>query len=187
MRKLSLLMVVVLSILMIGAAEVQAQGSKSDVDLYVGMLKFGGVGEADGSSEIVFGARYGHNMNANSTIELNFGLIIPENAKILQYHINYLYNVILSGNEQITPFFTGGVGAITIMVDDVDTDTGMSINVGGGVKYAASGPWGIRVDVRDHIDWWDVITYDPTTFEQTTESEMRNSIEFSGGVTYAFY
>ena len=63
----------------------------------------------------------------------------------------------------------------------------MNINVGGGVKYAASGPWGIRVDVRDHIDSWDVITYDPTTHTQTTETEYRNSIEFSGGVTYSFY
>ncbi len=196
MKKLSTLLVVLLPILLVGAVDVLAQAAKSDVDLYVGAIKFGGVGGGEGSTELVFGGRYGYNMNANSTIEANFGFLIPENSKILMYHINYLYNVLLSGNEKITPFFTGGVGAITIMTDDQEvggqtvegtTDTGMTLNFGGGLKYAASGPWGIRVDVRDHIDSWDVITVDPQTLTQTTETEYRNSIEFSGGVTYSFY
>jgi hypothetical protein len=185
MRRFSLLLVVVLSMLMIGAAEVQAQGAKADVDLYVGMIKFGGVGNADGSTELVFGGRYGYNLNANSTIEGNFGLSLPEGGKILLYYINYLYNINLTGNEKITPFITGGVGAITIMYDDdnFDTDSGMTLNFGGGIKYAANGPWGIRVDVKDHLDSWDVIDF--TT--GNTETEFRNSIEFSGGVTYSFY
>jgi hypothetical protein len=69
--------------------------------------------------------------------------------------LTYSGNVVLSaaGGHSITPFVTGGVGGLTMGKRETlgvnDTQTFLTGNVGGGVKwYAPNGRWGLRGDYR---------------------------------------
>jgi hypothetical protein len=66
---------------------------------------------------------------------------------------SYTGNVVVhSPGRSVVPYATGGIGGLTLSQRDVDlqnTDTLLTGNVGGGVKWLApNGRWGLRGDYR---------------------------------------
>ena len=67
---------------------------------------------------------------------------------------SYIGNVIVNlPGHSVVPYATGGVGGLTLFERDIlgifDSDTFLTGNVGGGVKwYAPNGRWGVRGDYR---------------------------------------
>jgi hypothetical protein len=66
---------------------------------------------------------------------------------------SYTGNVVIhSTGRSVVPYATGGIGGLTLSKRDVDlqnTDTLLTGNVGGGVKwFAPNGRWGLRGDYR---------------------------------------
>jgi len=68
--------------------------------------------------------------------------------------VNYSGNLVVSvpNRGQVVPYVTGGVGALTLFdkpsLGISETDTFLTGNVGGGVKWFASPRWGVRGDYR---------------------------------------
>jgi opacity protein-like surface antigen len=69
--------------------------------------------------------------------------------------LNYSANLVLSASTRssVVPYVTGGVGGLTVFdrpeLDIVKTDSYLTGNAGGGVKwYAPNGRWGLRADYR---------------------------------------
>ncbi len=69
--------------------------------------------------------------------------------------LTYTGNIVLSAptHSSIVPYATGGVGALTMLqkasLGINNTETFLTGNVGGGVKwYASNGRWGLRGDYR---------------------------------------
>lgn len=69
--------------------------------------------------------------------------------------LNYSGNLVVSAptHTSFVPYVTGGVGGLTMYqrasLGIKDTDTFLTGNVGGGVKwYASNGRWGLRGDYR---------------------------------------
>jgi hypothetical protein len=69
--------------------------------------------------------------------------------------LTYTGNIVLSAptHSSIVPYATGGIGALTMLQQASlginTTDTFLTGNVGGGVKwYAPNGRWGLRGDYR---------------------------------------
>jgi Outer membrane protein beta-barrel domain len=70
---------------------------------------------------------------------------------MLTYNGNVVLNV--AAGHSVVPFVTGGVGGLTMFerteLSINDTQTFLTGNVGGGVKwYAPNGRWGLRADYR---------------------------------------
>ena len=66
--------------------------------------------------------------------------------------LNYSGNLVVSlANRSVVPYVTGGAGALSLFetagVGITDTETFLTGNVGGGVKWYA-GRWGLRGDYR---------------------------------------
>jgi outer membrane protein with beta-barrel domain len=66
--------------------------------------------------------------------------------------LNYSGNLVVSlANRSVVPYVTGGAGALSLFetagVGVADTETFLTGNVGGGVKWYA-GRWGLRGDYR---------------------------------------
>jgi hypothetical protein len=67
--------------------------------------------------------------------------------------VNYSGNVVLSAPNRsaVVPYVTGGVGGLSLLekasLGVADTETFLTGNVGGGVKWY-SGRWGLRADYR---------------------------------------
>jgi hypothetical protein len=68
--------------------------------------------------------------------------------------LSYTGNVVvMAPGHSVVPYATGGVGGLTLYKRELlgifDTDTFLTGNVGGGVKwYAPGGRWGLRGDYR---------------------------------------
>jgi hypothetical protein len=69
--------------------------------------------------------------------------------------VTYSGNLVVSGStgHSVVPFITGGVGGLTMFeraeLGINDTQTFLTGNVGGGIKwYAPNGRWGLRGDYR---------------------------------------
>lgn len=67
--------------------------------------------------------------------------------------VSYSGNAVVSipGRSSVVPYVTGGVGGLTLLSNEAfgvaDTQTFLTGNVGGGVKWYA-GRWGLRADYR---------------------------------------
>src|SRR4029077_7250925 len=69
--------------------------------------------------------------------------------------LTYSGNIVLSAptHTSVVPYVTGGVGGLTVFnrpeLGIANTDSNLTGNVGGGVKwYAPNGQWGVRADYR---------------------------------------
>jgi hypothetical protein len=83
--------------------------------------------------------------------DLTFGSLTPVKApNTIGYNANL---VVGAGGHSVVPYATGGIGGLTMLkraeVGVLNNQTFLTGNVGGGVKwYASGGRWGLRGDYR---------------------------------------
>lgn len=124
-------------------------------------------------NEGLYGVRGGVFLTNNIEVEGNLGYInhfefesTATKSRAWLWDANGSYNFFSPRLKKITPFVTGGVGAVTAVIDDFDqailpvgntdrsitlkdSDTFFALNYGGGIKAIRLwGPLGLRADVR---------------------------------------
>jgi opacity protein-like surface antigen len=72
-------------------------------------------------------------------------------AKSLYYSANILYHFLIN---RISPFFTAGLGAVTLKTDKLRSRTKVLINFGAGVKFKLNRKLSIFLDFKDHVSFF---------------------------------
>jgi len=120
----------------------------------------------DLETELSLGLRYQYNLTPHVGLEGSFlytpaqnEFLGPEGAGVgtgdidaFYYNANVVYNFLPASN--VIPYLTGGLGAVTLEVDDpvlAGRETKLAGNVGGGLLFAINRRFGLRFDVRDYI------------------------------------
>jgi OOP family OmpA-OmpF porin len=120
----------------------------------------------DLQTELSLGLRYQYNLTPRVGLEGNFlytpaenEFLGPDGAGIgtgdvdaYYYNANIVYDFLPASS--VIPYLTGGLGAVTLVVDDpvlAGSETKLAGNVGGGLLFAMNRHFGLRFDVRDYI------------------------------------
>jgi outer membrane beta-barrel protein len=154
-------------------------------------------------TELNLGLRYQYNFTPHFGLEGNFmyspaqhEFLGPEGGGIgsadvdgFYYNANAVYNILPANN--VIPYVTGGVGAVTLRVDDPvleGQETKLAGNFGAGILFAMNEHFGLRFDVRDYIYRVDELDTQfrhafnvPAGFEETV-----NDVTVTGGFSIIF-
>jgi hypothetical protein len=161
-----------LAVIVIGAAsEARAQSQESaagpgtlDVTIIPGGATFFTEGDTQGPSfgNYDLGAAVGMNFNRYIGVEGEVSGLIGVSQSLdfagvsgdvkTPHFLNYSGNVVVSvGRGSVVPYATAGIGGLSILeradLGVADSDTFLTSNVGGGVKWYR-GRWGLRGDYR---------------------------------------
>jgi outer membrane beta-barrel protein len=154
-------------------------------------------------TELSLGVRYQYNLTPHVGLEGNFlytpaqnEFLGPEGAGIgtgdvdaFYYNANVVYSFLPASS--VIPYLTGGLGAVTLEVDDpvlAGSETKLAGNVGGGLLFAMNRHFGLRFDVRDYIYRVDELDTQfrhafnvPAGFEETV-----HDVTVTGGFSFIF-
>ncbi|MFX0201662.1 MAG: outer membrane beta-barrel protein [Candidatus Hodarchaeota archaeon] len=72
-------------------------------------------------------------------------------AKGLYYSGNILYHFLIN---RISPFFTAGLGAVTLKTDKLRSRTKLFLNFGAGVKFILNRKLAVFVEFKDHVSFF---------------------------------
>lgn len=158
--------------------------------------QFDSVG-ANFQKEMNLGARYQYNITHRWGVEGSF-LYTPVNAELTRvardvsvdtsyYNGNVVFNI-LPGNR-FAPFATGGVGGVTLDVQNGGSrETYVAFNFGGGVSAPISDRWSFRFDVRDFVYTVDSLNPPSVTSLEVPASfdETIHDLSLDFGVTFSF-
>jgi hypothetical protein len=158
--------IVVLSVAVAGNA--RAQEASAPGKLEVSIIPGGATWVTSQGTDPKF-----HNYNAGGALEYNFSSILGVEAEVTGAFgisqslgqfiptdektpnmLNYTGNVVVNMPfHSVVPYATGGIGGNTLYAREAlgifDSETFLTGNVGGGVKwYAPNGRWGLRGDYR---------------------------------------
>ena len=143
----------------------QITPGRSEVSALIGTFQFEDRRFDDSGS---FGAVYRYYVTRRYSFEAGFALSRPSftgtvinettntavsklnaDATVFLYHVNAIYNFILS--SRVVTFTTGGIGRATTDIEDLDATSELSFNFGGGINVLISRHFGIRAEVRDFV------------------------------------
>jgi len=127
----------------------------------------------------VYGGRIGHGHIFGGEHTFAFSPnFFDVNSKAFIYNSDVILQAPL---PVVRPYGTAGIGLIHISAENslVVSGTKFAVNYGGGVKFLAAGPVGLRVDVRGY-------TMPSTEFRVfQTQSRRTDFVEFSVGAIFA--
>lgn len=176
----------------------QAQAPPIELNAHVGALFIDTPEEIEGDTDPMYGIRLGYNTPGGFGFAGNldwipgernlFGSDVDINTYLYSGEVNYTF----PSSNPVHFFLAGGVGAATRTFSDIpgedsiEGQTDLMIPVGAGIKWlSGSNTWGIRAEVRDNIVFeTDIVDVDIPGVEEDTEA--RNHIEVSGGVSFFF-
>lgn len=75
------------------------------------------------------------------------------NAEVYPVRLDLFYD--LTTDKKLVPYVAAGLGAITFSSSDLDNDTDVMVNYGGGVKYFFKDDMALRADVRHLVSFDD--------------------------------
>ncbi len=108
------------------------------------------------------------------------------NAKSLYYSGNILYHFLIN---RISPFFTAGLGAVTLKADKLRSRTKLFINFGAGVKFILNRKLSLFLEVKDNVSFFDYLKDFDVAFAAIYAPDFKKTqhrLGINSGLSYSF-
>ena len=115
---------------------------------------------------------------------------IKEGLKIYNYCGNFIYKYPLS--KSIYSYGTFGIGGISFVPEEADSNTDLYFNFGGGIKLFLEEKFAFRVDIRQYAPSVDVRFFSPRSGnvyfgpEGSPKADVQKIIQLNLGIIYLF-
>ncbi|MFC1693853.1 outer membrane beta-barrel protein [Candidatus Latescibacterota bacterium] len=115
---------------------------------------------------------------------------IKEDLKIYNYCSNFIYKYILS--ESIYSYGTFGIGGISFLLEESDSNTDLYFNFGGGIKLLFREKFAFRIDIRQYAPSFDIRLISPRSGniyfkpEGSPKADVQKIIQLNLGITFLF-
>jgi len=130
--------------------EEQSSFKRYEISPIVGVLTFDNIY----NNSFIFGVRPLINITKKYAIEgeISFSpsniTTTKEDLKIFNYCCDFIYKYLLS--KSIYSYGSVGIGGISFMPEDTDSNTDLYFNFGGGIKFLLKEKMDFRIDIRQY-------------------------------------